>query len=203
MFTTTARITRRALAGFAILLPLLLLVTALAAGVCGQTWATLSSSPLLVTVSGPTPAAPAVPASAAPAETPAVAPAAVCGSDTACALWAQQHSQTADPLVDDRGEPFCLPGASLYDTETPAVGDEGVVCTPDTQPSSQAVSQPTEDSPTFDCRLDGDLQCGTGVAGGPIWKTLPDGSFDMSCPGDGDPIINGAGVPVCSYGQST
>lgn len=195
MFTTTARITRRALAGFAILLPLLLLVTALAAGVCGQTWATLSSSPLLVTVSGPTPAA--------PAETPAVAPAEVCGSDSDCAAWALEHSQAADPLVDDRGEPFCLPGASLYDTETPAVGDEGVVCTPDTQPSSQAVSQPAEDSPSFDCSTMGNLQCGTGVAGGPIMVPLPDGSFDMSCPGDGDPIINGAGVPVCSYGQST
>lgn len=195
MFTTTSHLARRALTGLAILLPLLLVVTALAAGVCGPTWATVASSPLLGSASAPAPVAPAAGALAASA----VAPAAVCGSDTDCAAWALEHSQTAAPMVDDRGEPFCLPGASLYDTETPAVGDEGVVCTPDAQPSSQA----TEDSPDFQCQVDGNMQCGTGVAGGPVLEPATDGGTGYVCPAAGQLGVNAVGVVVCFYGQST
>lgn len=55
---------------------------------------------------------------------------AVCDTDVDCARYSLAHGADGVPLSDDAGEPYCLDGAYLVDTEVVDEGDHGVVCRP-------------------------------------------------------------------------
>lgn len=54
-----------------------------------------------------------------------------------------------------------------------------------------------EDDAAFDCTVDGNLQCGPGVAGGPVFN-----AGVLVCPAGGALVVNELDVAVCFYGTS-
>lgn len=126
----------------------------------------------------------------------------VCDTDTSCAAWSLANGEAGDPLTDDAGAAYCLEGAQLYDTEDPAQGDQGIVCAPAPVVGSHAVS---EGDPAFDCRYDGNQQCGpTAAVGAPITVTMPQGYQWVECSDPtGRPTTNALGVQVCDYSSAS
>lgn len=127
-------------------------------------------------------------------------PTAVCDTDTDCAAWSLAHGRDGDPLLDDTGDVYCLPGATLADTEDVTRGDQGVVC----RVGSPAVGDRVldDDDPAFDCRIDGNRQCGVAAdIGGPYPLVMPSGFPWWVCPTtDGVLSTNDVGMLVCTYG---
>lgn len=112
------------------------------------------------------------------------------------------------PFHGADGEPWCLPGAVLYDTEVPgwAGSEDGVVCRrggPVVGPELDAAGpvsavvdgEPSPDDDPALCSTAGNGQCGPGAPGGPVWIGDRYGCADPAA----TLITNVVGVQVCDY----
>lgn len=102
---------------------------------------------------------------------------AVCDTDADCAAWDAAHGIVSDGT----------PGNSALEPVPAAVTDHAI----------------SEDDPAFDCRFDGNRQCGIGSdVGGPVLTPASDGGAGYVC-SDPDGVLgqNQLGIVVCTYGS--